>query len=576
MQYNKNIKTICPGLIIHNLTQGLDYTFLLFIISSRHTRIGASFAEGSMALNDETFATTELISLIFSILLTQHFLPPSRIWPILFFILSQFSQVKMKFVASAPIRKKQPSPEKKRLSYTTMLYKKQICETDSGSLVKKIKSQEDLKFDIQIALDGQSPDPAHNIASSKRIELSYRLVGDDGSVLGPPEGDWSELIGMLKRSFPTFQAVELSAPHIIIRFAQLPPSPWPFTIGGLPVRFTDSQHGGHFNPGIIGRGSQELKTINLREGDVLTEPVLRQALETVQGQGIKVYQIFCFENCWSIVVPDHTDLKRVPKVLAGQVCFYKFESESVNYNCAALRAKVPQGVDHDDTNYAAAPDALLRPGIMVSSSAWAAIDNEQTVDNYKKTTSGILVANKDGELFITVATHGFENDGLIYHPIPMSGSLIGRIVEKLPGTGISVAKLKKGLRYTNHTFGTEANAEGIQASVISPGYPPHLRRYDSLEMNNPYSGHAEGIVIGVGLRIAKEEEIAYVQHTWNIFENGNESVESSYGSPIFNEEGMVVGFFAFKMSEDQGCLAVSAMELRRFGYEICVGGEHQF
>ena len=47
---------------------------------------------------------------------------------------------------------------------------------------------------------------------------------------------------------------------------------------------------------------------------------------------------------------------------------------------------------------------------------------------WKTTTSGILVANIAEEIFITVASHGFEDDGLIYHPNPKHGKVIGRII----------------------------------------------------------------------------------------------------------------------------------------------------
>lgn len=94
-------------------------------------------------------------------------------------------------------------------------------------------------------------------------------------------------------------------------------------------------------------------------------------------------------------------------------------------------------------------------------------------------------------------------------------------------------------------------------------------------MNNPYSGYAEGAVLALGFKAPEEGETDYVYHTWNIFENGSEPVDGSCGSPILDEQGMVVGLFRFKIKGDQGCLAVSAMELRRFDYEIC-GGEQQF
>lgn len=232
--------------------------------------------------------------------------------------------------------------------------------------------------------------------------------------------------------------LEMSAPFVIIRMAKLPPSPWPFTIGGLPLRFTETDHGGHLNPGILGRGTHELTTINLRRGDVLSDQVLQQALAVMQTRDVKVFQIFCFDNYWSIVIPDGTELRRVPRGLAGQSCCYKFESEMVNLEPAAVQAKEPRGTAFDDSDYATGSKALLRPGIMVTSSPWIASENREPREIYKQTTSGILVVDDQGELFVTVATHGFQTDGLIFHPNPISGSVIGKIVRSLPGTDISL------------------------------------------------------------------------------------------------------------------------------------------
>lgn len=322
---------------------------------------------------------------------------------------------------------------------------------------------------MAITLREPNPDQARVISTSKRIELSYRLVDDDGNALGPPSGDWSEVVGIFKRVYPTLHAVELSAPFMIIRLAELPPTPWPFTIGGLPLRFTDTNHGGHFNPGILGRGTHELNSINLRRGDILSDHVLQQALAVMKALEVKVHQIFCFDNFWSIVIPDGTDLKSVPRSLAGQACCYKYESKIIGLEPAAFQAKVPRGIEFDDLDYATEPDALLRPGIMVTSSPWTATENGEPHDMYKQTTSGILVVDEQGEPFITVATRGFETDGLIYHPNPISGSIIGKIVHNLPGTDISVAKLNTGLRYIKQTFGIDANPEGVEIAGISPG-----------------------------------------------------------------------------------------------------------
>lgn len=48
------------------------------------------------------------------------------------------------------------------------------------------------------------------------------------------------------------------------------------------------------------------------------------------------------------------------------------------------------------------------------------------------------------------------------------------------------------------------NLDGTKTSSIPPGYPPHLRRYDSLSMDNPYSGFAEGNVIATGFKLSEE------------------------------------------------------------------------
>jgi hypothetical protein len=65
-------------------------------------------------------------------------------------------------------------------------------------------------------------------------------------------------------------------------------------------------------------------------------------------------------------VSDGTDLRKVPSCIAHQPCYYRFESEVAT---SALRIQIPEGVDLDDTFYAKEPNALLRPGIMVSSSS---------------------------------------------------------------------------------------------------------------------------------------------------------------------------------------------------------------
>ena len=116
--------------------------------------------------------------------------------------------------------------------------------------------------------------------------------------------------------------------------------------------------------GLTKKRSQQLMKflgrIKLRRGDALTNLVFEEAIDFMQARAITVHQIFCFDKFWSIVIPDGTDLEHVPRVLAGQACCYKFQSEVNDADPAALRAKVLRGVDFDDTNYATDTDASIR------------------------------------------------------------------------------------------------------------------------------------------------------------------------------------------------------------------------
>lgn len=118
-----------------------------------------------------------------------------------------------------------------------------------------------------------------------------------------------------------------------------------------------------------------------------------------------------------------------------------------------------------------------------------------------------MIVNQDGEFFITMAAHGFEEDGLVWHPTPHQGKIIGTIVDSIPDTDIAIVKLKKGLRYTNHTFGTAENPSGNEIAGISPKtYPPHIFVGDIISMVDPYSGFCEGQVIALGAKMIQARD----------------------------------------------------------------------
>ncbi|KAI4288075.1 MAG: hypothetical protein L6R35_002666 [Caloplaca aegaea] len=503
-----------------------------------------------------------------------------------------FSPQKIHTPASVPSppRTKQPTLETLSLPFTTIIVspKRSISATQTRSPVKKLKAtggrdpSPDSSFEID--LTHTTHQTRTEFLHSKHIQLPYSLV-EDGKALAPPLGDWSFIASL----FPNTRGAEVMPPFLIILVPTLPPKPWPLTVGGLPLRFTtDDEYVDLFDRGRCGRGPKVLQELDLhamqRTIDI-NDRIFEKVIEVFRKLlNIPIRDIFWFGSFWQITTIEAVDVKKLPWRIANSAAFYLTVAEAPDRDDdpAALRRKVPVGNEDfdDDTNYAATPDALLRPGIMVSSSIYTIFDpqNEQIQEVFDSTTSGILVVNTKGELFITVATHGFKQDGLVYHPNPATGEVIGRIVEHIPHTDMSIVRLNAGLRYVNETFGITSSTtdpeEGTRVSGMAPPYPPHLRTYDFLEMNSPYTGKSEGQLLGTGIRMPDDGtngEMNYIKHKWVCFENGHEPVDGCCGTVLVDKQGRAVGMFRFKHRSEPLCLTVSATELREYGYEICAG-----
>ncbi|KAL8990492.1 MAG: hypothetical protein Q9177_000863 [Variospora cf. flavescens] len=518
----------------------------------------------------------------------------------------KFSPQKIHTPASvpSPLRTKQPTPETHSLPFTTIIIspKRSISATETGSPVKKLKTTGDRDpspdSSFEIEMTHATRQTRTDFLHSKHIQLPYSLV-ENGKALSPPLGDWSVIISL----FPNIKGAEVMDPFLIILVPTLPPKPWPLTVGGLPLRFTTEEYVDLFDRGRCGRGPKVLQELDLhamqRTIDI-NDRIFEEVVEVFRKLNIPIRDIFWFGSFWQITTIDAVDVKKLPWRIANSAAFYLTVAEAPDGDPAALRRKVPVGKDFDDTNYATTPDALLRPGIMLSSSKYTIFDpqNEQIQEVFDSTTSGILVVNTKGELFITVATHGFikQDDGLVYHPNPVTGKSIGRIVEHIPHTGISIVRLNAGLRYVNETFGTRSTTdpeeeEGMRVSAPSCNYPPHTKIYDFLEMNSPYTGKCEGQLLGIGIRILLppddgtngEKEMSYIRHQWVCFENNGHGQEPavdgccSAGTVLVDgRQGRAVGMvrrFQKHGSEQQPplCLTVSATELCEHGYEICAG-----
>lgn len=367
--------------------------------------------------------------------------------------------------------------------------------------------------------------------------------------------------------FPATYGVDIYPPVLIVRVRNLPPRLWPLTVGGILLRLTTNEHDPCFDRGFTGKGPRALAKIDLRNVE-FSDVILNEAISFFTHQlRIQFTSIAWMGTMWMITVPDGTNPSDLPSLLAHLLCGYKYASDMPRPELAALRAITPQGMVYDTSKYMTGPNAILRPGIMVSSG----ILGSPFAGQHLRATSGVLVVDAAGKPFITIPSHCVKLNEKVYHPDPNHGSVLGTVVHELGHTGISIVQLDSGLRYVNETFSTANGDDGVHVDGISPGEPPDLRLGDSLTMNNPYSGFCEGIVIGLGARVEGfGSDVTWIKHHWSIFENGGEPIQGSCGSAILDEQNRLVSFFRF-LEGDGRAVSGAASVLREFRYEICGG-----
>lgn len=276
------------------------------------------------------------------------------------------------------------------------------------------------KFDV--VLGKPNPDFARVVATSNRITLAFRLI-ENGRYIGPPEDGFTKLASL----FPTTYAVEVRPPFLLFRVRTMPPKPWPLFVAGLPPQFTIDEYKPGWDIGKVGRGPKLPSQYNLQEKDKFSDAVLKDAINSLVEHKVDFIDLRWYGAFWVVSLScKATAWQNMPSFLAGQGCYYQF-SESEPGLPAALRGKLSHGIQYDNTAYADEVGSILRPGIMVSSSATPSTVDGKEVYNLKSTASGLMVVNQDGEKFITMAAHGFEEDGLVWHPTPHQGKSLGTL-----------------------------------------------------------------------------------------------------------------------------------------------------
>ncbi|PGH12750.1 hypothetical protein AJ79_04111 [Helicocarpus griseus UAMH5409] len=404
-----------------------------------------------------------------------------------------------------------------------------------------------------------SPDFSDSVALSKRVEFGSPLV---------EQGDLKEIPDELFMLFPNITELEILPPFLVVTVRPLPPKPWPFTVGGLvllPTQISSSKL--EILRGAHGEGQKVLERLDLSRGRDFSEKALKKAIEVFKSLRIRLVDIMWCPTSWSITVtePMKDKLRLLPSEIGNVVCFYRFEPEVPEPPALTWDDTSP----YDDTSYITTSNICLRPGVMLSSSQDVRSDGNIIESNHKLTTSGVLVADHEGQPLVTVGGYVFNGDSLVYHPNSLKGSVIGRIEKHLPTCGISLMKLDRGLRYANETFGSAQTPQGFTLDRFSSCRPPELHVYDRVTMDNPYSGACEGLVVGFGAIFDEDDKGRYILHHWLLFETGLRRLEGCCGSPVVDSNGKVIGLFQHKYSGSPLSVAVSAVELSKLGYRLC-------
>jgi hypothetical protein len=148
-----------------------------------------------------------------------------------------------------------------------------------------------------------------------------------------------------------------------------------------------------------------------------------------------IFSILWSTGTWQVTIPDGSDTSGLPFRLCQAACTYLYQSEIPEQLEAAFRQKTPITTIRDDTSY-----NTLRPGVMVSSGRFLG-DASTPPRSELYTTAGVLVKGKNGNKFMTVASHGFPlGEETVFHPDP-NGTIIGVVEKRLSETDIALVTI---------------------------------------------------------------------------------------------------------------------------------------
>ena len=393
------------------------------------------------------------------------------------------------------------------------------------------------------------------LKTKKHVPLPFRLI-DEFGIIGCSQENGHKLLEYFRKAFPASTVTQaiLTAPYIIVLCTKIPSGPLPFTVGGLPTTFaTEDIWDLRYKLGTPAQKRKHIITsLDLRTKDKVTDEVIRTIAEELQQLHLRPTEIGFMSGICRLAFSHSMDLTEIPYRIAGCCVYVQFHSVTT----AARRMEIPTGTYTDTNDYLAYADCTLRPGVMFSSS----VHGNGT--QYLSTTSGLLVKDAEGDHYVTCALHGFLSDGIVFHPDPIRGRPIGKVVQRFPNVDVGLVLLESGIRYTNEFFDSEEGG----ASGVTPRRFATSEIGDIVEMDNRFNGSCAGIVMGTNYIF---ENNKYHRHDWQIFEHGTEAEDGSCGSPILDQNGDVAAIFRFVDKENPKCgFAVIGEQVEDIGLKL--------
>ncbi|KAG6354462.1 hypothetical protein INS49_004479 [Diaporthe citri] len=378
---------------------------------------------------------------------------------------------------------------------------------------------------------------------------------------------------------------------LLFQVEKLPEKPWPLTVGGVPVTITD---------GTEGRGplfpKQKLVASNIQicshfaEQDLSSSIVLRNLVREVNElfqknlPGVRLLEFMCTKDeTFYAILANEVSLNAIrdqlPARIANRLVGYMRDEELGRPQWADLPAKrlinprPTEGII-DDTPY-----DVLRPGVIICSQTFK--DNAHPA--WFSTTSGVQVENSAGDRFMTAASHGIGVNERVWQ-IASQGmqKLLGKAVQEISFTDVSLVQLEQDIIFTNETF--ENSAGEVPRFTRLFGEDPTRDRIvgGNCYLNSPYTGNMDGVVVMNSIKLERsshptEDALRYVLYNWAYMgqEEGDPDKErppdGTCGSVIWDDDGVLLGFYRYYIAKGPFAgfaAAVNASEVVNAGYRL--------